>query len=281
MIPLVVLLLAIPPADPLPDGKTLDTLTFTFASHPISGPAGSFSLTRGGKVSYSHQTAPHTGSGGIVTQASWEIPKAEAAAVFEKLLADGLLDLPETVGGGFLEGFTFRISTGRWHATVGANPVPEKILAHLRPYLEKAHPVKWKKPVAPMPGEVTKPVLTRFRYSFAEKLEGPEATLVVNRDGRVTYSRKTHPNTPGGSKVLVDHGWAIPAADAAKLLDALVTDGLFDLTDTLGGKFPSHHIEASAGRWRTTLFPKQMSDAVMKHLRPLLEKGEPELWKKQ
>jgi hypothetical protein len=103
----------------------------------------------------------------------------------------------------------------------------------------------------------------------------------VNRDGRVTYSRKTHPNDPGGSKVLVDHGWAIPAADAEKLLEALVADGVFELTDSGGGKFPHHYVQAHAGRWTTALFPREMSEPVMRHLRPLLEKGEPGLWKKE
>jgi hypothetical protein len=277
MIPLAVaLLLAAPPANPLPDGKAIDTLTFTFSSGTPFGPGGSFTLTADGKVSYSHQTAPHTGSGGHVTSKNWDVPKAEAAAVLAKLLEDGLLDLPEG-SAKFAGGGAFHVTTGRWQAAVQAHPVPEKILAHLRPYLEKAHPGMWKKPE---PVKDAKPVLTHLRYSFTEKVEGPEATLTVARDGRVTYSRKTHPAAPGGVKVLADSGWAIPAADAAKLLDALAADGLFDVETTGGQKFPHHYVQATAGRWKATLFPKEMPDAVMKHLRPLLEKGEPELWKK-
>jgi hypothetical protein len=259
----------------LPDGKTIDILVFSFSSGGPLGPGGSLTLTAGGKIGYSHQTAPATNSGGQVTSKSWEIPKAEAVAVLAKLLDDGLVDLPE--GSARFAGGSFQVVSGQWHANVGADPVPVKILAHLRPYLENAHPSLWKKPE---PVKDAKPALTHFRYSFTEKIEGPEATLTVARDGKVTYSRKTHPNSPGGVKALADTGWAIPAADAAKLLDTLVSDGLFDLADTGGQKLPNHYVQATVGRWKATLFPKEMPDAVMRHLRPLLEKGEPEFWKK-
>ena len=168
MIPLALaLLLAEPPASPLPDGKTIDMLVFSFSSRGPLGPGGSFRMTATGKVSYSHQTAPATNSGGQVTSKSWEIPKAEAVAVLAKLLDDGLLDLPE--GSARFAGGSFHVVSGQWHAKVGADPVPEKILAHLRPYLENAHPGLWKKPA---PAKDAKPALTHFRYSFTEKLEG-------------------------------------------------------------------------------------------------------------
>jgi hypothetical protein len=279
MIPLTVaLFLAAPLADPLPDGKSIDTLTFSFSGGGDVHAGGSFTLTAEGKVSYSHQTAPFTGSGGVVTSKSWDIPKSEAAAVLSGLLEDGLLDLP--AGGTPLasSGATIRVTSGKWFATVAAHPVPEKILGHMRPYLEKAHPAMWKKP-APPPKDA-KPVLTNLRYTFTAKVEGEAVILTVARDGRVSYTRRTHPTAPGGQKNLVSQGWALPKDDAARLLNALVADGLFDLEDTLGQKFPNHGIDAHAGPWRRVSHPKDMPDAVMKHLRPLLEKADPEVWKK-
>ncbi len=278
MIPLAtIFLLAAPPADPLPDGKTIDSLSFAFTGEGPFGPTGHLSITAGGQVMYSHATAPATGSGGEITQAKWEIPKTEAAALLRKLVADGLLTLLESKTKPLPGPFLFTVTSGRWQMSLAAEPVPEKILAHLRPYLEKAHPALWK-PETPPQDE--KPAFTYVRYSFTEKLDSPEATLTVARDGKVTYTRKTHPTTPGGQKVLVDESWTIPAKDAAAILDGLIAGGLFELSDTRGGKFPNHYVEARAGRWKTALFPKEMSDPVMKHLRPLLEKADPATWKK-
>src|SRR5437868_6580529 len=92
----VLFLVAAPPASPLPDGKTIDSLFFSFAERvPGLGPRGTLSMTADGKVMYSHATAPHTGSGGKITQLNWDIPKAEAGTIFRRLVADGLLTMPE------------------------------------------------------------------------------------------------------------------------------------------------------------------------------------------
>jgi len=266
-----------PAPNPLPEGKSIDGFSFRFQSSlPGFGPVGDFSVMPDGKVHYSHATEAHTGSGGTITQAKWEIPKAEAEALFRALVGDGLLELPDAKGLGGAR-FQFWVYTGRWQAALAADPLPEKILARLRPYLEKAHPGLWKR--AEPPGGGPKPVLTSVRYEFAEKIFGPGTALAVTRTGAVTYTRTTRP-AGGAPKVLVDEAWSIPGADAAELLDALIGDGVLDLPDTLGGKFPNHYVEAHAGKWRSSLHPKEMPDAVMKHLRPLLEKADPDIWKK-
>jgi hypothetical protein len=274
----VVLLLAAPPTDPFPDGKTIDTFYYGFGDESSLGPAGRLSVSADGKVTYAHATDPATGSGGRITQAEWEIPKTEATELFRKLLADGLLTIPERKVHTFPAPHGFTVTSGRWHAGVATDAVPEKILSHLRPYLEKAHPALWKPLPAAQPKD-EKPNLTQIRYTLTEKVNSPEVTLTVARDGKVTYSRKTHPTDPGGEKILSE-SWTIPAKDAASILDALVTDGLFDLADTGGQKFPNHRIEATAGRWQQAFFPKEMPDSVMKHLKPLLEKSELASWKR-
>ena len=79
---------------------------------------------------------------------------------------------------------------------------------------------------------------------------------------------------------MVSQSRALPKCDAAALLDALAAGGLFGLEDTGGPKIPTHAIEAQAGPWRRVFYPKELPDAVMKHVHPLLEKADPELWKK-
>jgi hypothetical protein len=266
------LLLAAPPSNPLPDGKTIDTFRYSFSNNEPLGPAGQLSISAEGKVEYFHATAPATGSGGIITNASWEIPKTEATELFRKLVADGLLTLPEPNAHQLQGPNGFTVTSGRWCMSVNADPIPDKLLGHLRAYLEKAHPLLWKPVLAAQPKD-GKPNLTQIRYAFTEKVNGPEIALLVTRDGKVTFSRTTPPTAPGGQKTLSE-SWTIPAKDAAAMLDALVTDGLFDLADTAGQQFPNHLIEATAGRWQQAFSPKEMPDSVMKHLKPLLEKSE-------
>jgi hypothetical protein len=278
MIAIVAALLAALAADPLPDGKSIDSLSFQFyTGTPFLGPGGALNISADGKVSYFHQTQPWTGSGGIVKQKKWELKKGEAAALFGKLVADGLLELPEPRGANAAN--RFHVTSGRWQLALAADPVPDKLMAHLRPLLAEAHPGLWteKPPVKLVPME--KPRLTSVRYSFTAKAEGEEATLTVGRNGGVTYRRQTHPNAPGGQKVLVNEAWAIPAKDAEALLDALVSDGLFELENTLGARFPNHSVQAQAGRWKTTFYPKELPEKVSTHLLPLLRKADGELWK--
>lgn len=270
MIPLALALCAtLPAADPLPDGKTIDTLQFTFHKGVAGlGPNGSLTVTAAGKLSYNFISAPSTGSGGHVINTKWEIPKAEVAALFRNLVEHGLLDLPE---GHSFGPHSFRVTSGRWHMTVGADPIPEKILADLRPYLEKAHAGMWKeKPAA----AVQKPVPTRLQYVFAEKADSAFMTLAITRDGSVSYVRRE----PG--KNAVTESWSLKRAEAEKLIDALIADGLLDLDDTGKDQFPHHRVQVFAGKWSTVYSPKEMPDAVMKHFRPLLGKADPDVWKK-
>ncbi|MCI0699479.1 MAG: hypothetical protein L0241_00140, partial [Planctomycetia bacterium] len=190
------LALAIAAPPPLPDGKSIDALSFHFSSGiPGLSPSGVLNITADGKVNYSHQTAPSTGSGGKVTQKKWELTKAEVAELFRKLVADGLLDIPEAAGKHAANEFT--VYSGRWQLALPTEKVPEKVLAHLRPLLVKAHPALWEKPV------MEKPKLTHLQYSFTPKAEGEESTITIDRAGNITYKRRTHPAKPGGSKVLV------------------------------------------------------------------------------
>lgn len=266
--------LAAPPG-PMPDNTSIDSLTFTFSSGPLQA-GGFFIIHADGKVSYSHQTAPYTGSGGIVTQKTWTLTKDERTELFRNLVAAGLLDIPDAKKPQMNN--TFTVTSGRWQFTIHADPIPEKVMAHLRPLLAKAHPVLWtEKP--PPKAEPEKPKLTQFQYAFTPKAEGEAAVFAVRRDGTVTYKRNTHPNSPDGPKELVKEEWKIPAKDAEALLDALVADGLFDLEDTLGGKFPNHRIIAHSGRWYTTFYPKAMPEKLMKHLLPLMKKADAEYWK--
>jgi hypothetical protein len=275
MIPLTLALLAtLPAADPLPDGKTIDSLHFSFNKGvPGLGPNGSLTVTADGKVSYHYISAPHTGSGGRVIDTKWEVPKAEVAALFRNLVEHGLLDLPD---GRALGTHSFRVTSGRWHMTVGADPIPEKILADLRPYLEKVHADMWKeKPAAP----AQKPVLTWLQYAFTEKADGAQITLTLGRGGGVSYTRRDN-SAPAGKQMPVYETWYLKRDEAEKLFDALIADGLADLDDTGKGKFPSHSVQVFAGKWSTVFYPKEMPDAVMKHFRPLLEKADPAAWKK-
>ncbi len=274
-------------ANPLPDNKIpIDSLSYSFSSGGgngdrvgrLFGPAGHLSISKDGKVGYSHQTAPDTGSGGIVTQKSWELTKDELKELFAKLVADGFLDA-EGPAGAALPG-EMRVTSGRWHATLPAQRVPNKAFAHLRPLLAKAHPVLWgekpavKEPPVPKPG-----VLNSFGYYHAPKLNGDQITLYVMRDGKVSYRRYGHPNGPNAGKTFADERWTIPAKDAETLLDALATDGLLDLEEAKADQFPLHRAEAQVGRWQTTFYAKAWPEKIAKHIRPLLRKADAEFWK--
>ena len=89
----------------------------------------------------------------------------------------------------------------------------------------------------------------------------------------MTYSRKPHPTTPGGAKAPAEESGRSLPTTRPSFSTRLVSDGLFDLADTGGQKFPNHYVQATVGRWKATLFPKEMPDAVMKPLRPLIETG--------
>jgi hypothetical protein len=84
----------------LPDDRTIDTVTYYFTdraqqsptSKPvIVGPAGSLGITRQGRLYYSYQTEPHTGSGGQWVSKEWDVPADEAAKLLDAIVDDGLL----------------------------------------------------------------------------------------------------------------------------------------------------------------------------------------------
>src|SRR5687768_451846 len=84
------------PPDPLPDGKTIEALSFRFVEGAMGlGPGGRLGISKDGKVGYSHATQPSTGSGGVITQKELSLTKEEQAELFRKLVADGLFKIPE------------------------------------------------------------------------------------------------------------------------------------------------------------------------------------------
>jgi len=259
-------------ANPIPDNKSpIDSLTYTFGGGGMLLAGGSLTITKEGKVTYFYSSAPFTNSGGHVVQKSWNLSKEERTELFRKLVDDGLLEAEE--GKLLFDGI--RVTHGRWYATLAANKVPDKALAHLRPLLSKADPVTWpekKKEVVKEPA--AKPdTLTYLHYDFSTKADGDHATLIVTRDGKVRYVRQ-----PPTEK-RIESEWTIPAKDAEALLDALLADGLFDLEDAGRDKFPRHMIDAQVGRWRTNFFPKELPEKFSKQLMPLLKKADAEFWK--
>ncbi len=270
-------------ANPLPDNKMpIDSLSYSFSGPSAPGgialgPMGHLSISKDGKVGYSHQTNPDTGSGGVVTQKRWELTKDEQKELFAKLVADGLLETGEP-NGIALPG-EIRVTSGRWHATVPAQKVPHKAFAHLRSVMGKAHHI-WAEKPAPKEPPVPKPgILHAFGYYHVPKEQGDQVTLYLRRDGRVHYRRFGHPDSPAAGTTYAKEEWTIPAKDAEALLDTLAADGVCDLEDVGHMKAPIHRIEVQVGRWQTTYYTKEPPEKIAKHLRPLLKKADPEFWK--
>ena len=261
-------------ANPLPDNKVpIDSLTYTFGEGGgLAGGGGRLTITKEGKVSYSFSSHPFTGSGGRVVQTSWELSKEERNELFRKLVDGGLLEAEDgdTVTGGI------RVTSGRWRATLAAEKVPDKAMAHLRPLLTKADPVKWpeKKAVAAKNPPAKPGTLTTLIHHFMPKKDGDYTSLVVSRDGKVYYVR----HIPGPAEP-VKAEWTIPAKDAEALLDGLVADGLFELEDVGRDKYPGHTIDTKVGRWQTTFHVKELPEKLSRRLLPLLRKADAEFWK--
>ena len=116
-----------------------------------------------------------------------------------------------------------------------------------------------------------------FQYSFTPKLLGSTATLSIYKDGKVTYGYASQPHTGSGGKI-VKMEWKLSERERAALLSGLVEDGLLDLEDTGGGKFPNHYIAVSYERWQFSMFPKELPEKMLKRVRPLLQKAHPEEW---
>jgi hypothetical protein len=123
--------------------------------------------------------------------------------------------------------------------------------------------------------------LDTFEYTYTPKVfGGPVAHFSVTREGKLRYSYSSEPHTNMGGQV-VQKEWEVPRKEATALLQGLVDDGLLDLEDTRGGKFPNHYFKVSYGRWQLTAHPKELPESMMKRLRPYLEKAHPEFWKKE
>jgi hypothetical protein len=259
---------------PLPDAKAIDSVTFAIGGE-IFPPTGHLTVTAAGKVTYRDQPALYTtSSGGNVHTAEWEIPKDEAAKLLAGLVADGLLDLPGRVT--HAKDTRFTVASGKWKMYLAANPVPEKLMARLQPLLEKADPHRWKPRPAPAPA---KPAVTHFEFTRTLP-DGQQVTFGFWRPGGGSYVRRRPAGDPQGAGAVATGPLSIDKDEAAKLLDALAADGVLDLKDAPPGTAAAYHVQVFSGRWTIETRPAELPDAVMKHLRPVLEKADPEVWKK-
>jgi hypothetical protein len=127
----------------------------------------------------------------------------------------------------------------------------------------------------PLPDNRT---IDTFTYSYSPSVLGSSAVLSIGKDGTVSYSYQSEPGTNSGGHV-VGTKWKIPEKEAKALLDGLVADGVLDLDDTLGGKYPNHTVQATFGRWQMMIHPKKLPEGVGKRLLPLLRKAHPEEYK--
>ncbi|HJZ60246.1 MAG TPA: hypothetical protein VKE74_35210 [Gemmataceae bacterium] len=273
----------IPEAPPPRPAAPIDSLYYSFSDGWAGfGPTGSISFTRDGKVRYCHATAPSTGSGGLITQKEWEIPKDEVAALFRDLVADGLLELPE--GGAKYPAQSVFVTRGRWQSQMAFDSLPEKYLARLRPYLEHAHPQLWKsgaqKPRDPLPDDLRLDTVT-WMYASDWK-SNQQITLTLKRKGHVKYVREERKDGQSEPvRVPVVEEWDITPAEAEKLLAGLVEDGLLESDRIVGGSgsFPRYWWEAKSGRWKTAGNSNENLEKIVGRLRPYLEKADPETWK--
>jgi hypothetical protein len=100
---------------------------------------------RGGEVSY-QRYGPVAGAPGTTkthVQTSWKIPRADAEAVLDALVADGALDL-ETAEQDRFPVHRVEAQVGRWTTTFYTKPLPEKLTKQLLPLLKKADAEFWK-----------------------------------------------------------------------------------------------------------------------------------------
>jgi hypothetical protein len=259
---------------PLPDHATpIDSLTYSFSLPTATLAGGGLTISAGGKVRYHHSTHPQTGSGGHVADKTWELTKGEVAELFRKVVADGLLDAK---GDGTLLWDVVRVTSGRWYATVPAAGVPEKAMAHLKPYLlvvPGSPAVKKDAPQAEDKSPAKPGVLTHFAYTFTPR-DSEYAYLMFQRDGTAVYRH----HVPGADTT--EKKWTIPAKEAEALLDALAADGLYSLPAGRNrDRLPTHTVEGHAGVWRTLSWANDRPRPIEKHVVPMLRKNDPEFWK--
>lgn len=130
----------------MPDNGSIDGISYTFSPGSLLGdnrepsglgPQASLSVTRAGKVRYSFESRPGTGSGGKTVVKAWDVPPAEAAELLDALVADGLLHAES------VPRFTahhYKVWYGRWQLTSTPATMPPGVLTRLLPYVETAHP---------------------------------------------------------------------------------------------------------------------------------------------
>jgi hypothetical protein len=123
--------------------------------------------------------------------------------------------------------------------------------------------------------------LDTFELSYTHKVLGPATWFSVTKEGKVRYAYTTPTGMfDSGPVVEVDRQWQVPGKEAATLLRGLVADGLLDVEDPVGARGSMHFFRVSSGPWQRSAYPRSMPPAVMKRLRPYLEKAHPEVWKK-
>lgn len=260
-------------ADPLPNPKALDSVTYALGNEFFRS-TGAITVTADGKVSYHNQPGLYTtASGGKRHDAKWDIKKEEAAALLAGLVEDGLLDLPLRVTKGATD-VRFTAVSGKWTMHLHADPVPEKLAARFQPLLEKADPTVWKK--APRPA--APPAVTSFQFHFKDDVFN-EVTFGLSRDGSVSYFRRRLKGHTQGEGSVTGGLTSIPKTDAEKLLDALAADGALDIPDAPPKELSRFHVQVFSGRWVIEARPAKIPDAVMKHIRPLFPKDDADFWK--
>lgn len=271
------------PKSGLPDRKTIDALILTIPSSPSPlGGMAHLSISKTGKVGYSHESAPFTGSGGIVTTKQWDMAVADTEALLRGAIEDGLLEIP-TEEKAVLSAYQVLASYGRWQASMSFKERPEKLHKRVLPLLQHAHPEQWLEPSKKAVADDKRSVLPdnksidSLSLSITPKLMGAEAKLSLSKSGKVIYTDTPHPNGEGGR--LIRKEWEIPRAEAAAILQGGVEDGILESVDVgQAVVFPHYYLSVTYGRWQTSMHLKESPDKLLVQVMPLLQRAHPELW---
>lgn len=105
-------------------------------------------------------------------------------------------------------------------------------------------------------------------------LLGAGGSLKIGSDGKVRYSYISAPHTGSGG-IVVEKEWELTKDEMKELFAKLVSDGLLDGAEAVGGIWASGGAQVTSGRWRTTV---AVSDKALERLRPLLAKAHPAKW---
>ena len=131
-----------PATNPWPN--KLDAFGYQHSTSPF-GATWSLGLNREGKVHYSFQSLPGTGSGGETVVKDWQIPPAEAARILDAVATAGVLELPGENGRQYpIDGVS--LSACGWQKRLNTTKMPEGVLHQIQPLIDFAHPDlgKWK-----------------------------------------------------------------------------------------------------------------------------------------